>query len=217
MLCARRLIRALCFYFFVMDKLLEIIDTGEFEDTGIIRLIFVKEQGERLKLIFKVTPNVGEVHLQRWVVRCDNVIAHQIILGNAYDLALESDHVLLWEHQKPRVAISFFTESVDNPLSVVGQLYRTHMDLVGECIPFNRYFNMPEKLDELIAGRYGLLSEGPEPLMQAYEMVLKENGFQTTNRIVVPNAHEGLSVLMFGDSYIVASGFDAALESKGET
>jgi hypothetical protein len=201
----------------MMDKLLEIIDTGEFEDTEIIRLISVKEQGDRLRLIFKVTPNVGEVHLQRWIVRCDNVIAHQIILGNAYDLSLEYEHVLLWEHQKPRVAISFSAESIKHPLSVVGQLYRKHMELAGEWIPFDRYFNMPEKLDELIAGRHGLLAEGPEPLMQAYEMVLKENGFQTTNRIVVPDVHEGISVLIFGDSYIVASKFDAALESRGET
>ncbi len=201
----------------MIDDLLAITETGEFEDTGIIRLISVKEQGDRLRLIFKVTPIVGEVHLRRWVVRCNNVIAHQIIIGNAYDLALESEHVLLWEHQKPRVAISFFTEFVEHPLSVVGQLYRAHMDLAGEWIPFDRYFNMPEKLDELIAGRHGLLAEGPEPLMQVYERILEENGFQTTNRTILPNGHEGISILIFGDSYIIASGFDAAMESKGET
>lgn len=91
------------------------------------------------------------------------------------------------------------------------------MDLASKWIPFDCYFNMPEKLDELIAGRHGLLAEGPDILMQAYERILAENGFQTTNRTILPDGHEGISVLIFGDSYIVASEFEATLESKGET
>jgi hypothetical protein len=115
-------------------------------------------------------------------------------------------------------ATSFYGKSA-NPSAVVGGLYERHWELAGKWIPFHRFLNPGVRLTELIAGGFGMLAEGPEPLILAYEEVMQQHGFSTTHRDPRQPVYWGgegwlaekavLSALVLDESYVVAEHFAA--------
>jgi hypothetical protein len=65
-------------------------------------------------------------------------------------------------------------------MSVAGALCERHVDLVEDWIPFEKYLNAEVRLAELIAGSFGMLADGVEPLILAYEEVMQRYGFSTS-------------------------------------
>lgn len=59
--------------------------------------------------------------------------------------------------------MSFYGEAKD-PFAVVGALYKRHLELAGSWIPFGRFMNW--NTFEMIRGRYGMLADGPMPLVE---------------------------------------------------
>ncbi len=139
-------------------------------------------------------------------------------LGYAYDLQFSNDHVLLWPHAGRQSATSFYGRA-ENPSAVAGALYQRHWELAGKWLPFHRFLNPGVRLTELIAGGFGMLAEGPEPLILAYEEVMQRHGLSTSHRDPRKPVYRGgdgwleqkaaLSVLILGESYIVAEEFTA--------
>jgi hypothetical protein len=139
-------------------------------------------------------------------------------LGYCYDLELSDDHVLLWPHAAPTSAISFYGKA-ENPSAVAGALYERHRELVDKWIPLHRFLNPGVQLTDLLSGGYGMLAEGPEQLILAYEEVMQQHGFSTSHREPTARVywedhawHEqtaALSVLILDESYIVAEEFVA--------
>lgn len=123
---------------------------------------------------------------QKWEVECRGMRGHQILLGQCNGLDFYDDHVLLWDYNLPKASMSFYGEARE-PLAVVIALINCHSDLTGDCVPFDRYINGNPL--EMIAGRYGMLADGPLPLIEAYAKVLESFGIGT--RI----ANRGLDVL----------------------
>lgn len=81
-----------------------------------------------------------------------------------------------WKYEKPCHSISFYGKS-KNSLQVIGKLYETHAKIVGNRIPFDRFFNMSSDLEKLISSGFGLLAEDvPEPLAIAYKDILESFG-----------------------------------------
>lgn len=68
------------------------------------------------------------------------------------------------------------------PLAVVDALYQRHLALVGDWIPFGRFMNGNSL--EMIRGRYGMLADGPTPLVDAYAQVL--DSFKISNKVTEP-------------------------------
>jgi hypothetical protein len=140
-------------------------------------------------------------------------------LGYHYGLEFFDDHVLLWPHLARRTSTSFYGKA-ENPLTVVGALYQRHKELVGEWLPFHRFLNSNIGLSELISGRFGMLAEGPEPLVLAYEEVMRAHGFSASHldptKPVYGGGNERLGhnapafVLILDDSYVVAEQFVAS-------
>ena len=153
---------------------------------------------------------------QLWKVDCVGPLEHKVTLGgNFYEIGSFSDHVLLWPYLHPSASLSFFGESTD-PLAVVGALYSAHKKAVGHWFCFDRFLNGDPF--EMIRGRYGMLAEGPVPLLAAYAEVLEECGLRNgiseprpapyTNDSTVRIEEIGLLTLGH-DSYVVASKFHA--------
>jgi hypothetical protein len=104
-------------------------------------------------------------------------------------------------------------------LSVVGALYERHVDLVENWIPFHKYINSEIRLNELIAGSFGMLADGPEPLILAYEEVMQHYSFSTSHLESRPpmywnnetwiEENTSLSVIILDESYVIAEGFEA--------
>jgi hypothetical protein len=64
---------------------------------------------------------------------------------------------------------------------VVAALYERPIDLVEDWIPFQKYINSRLRLSDLIRGSFGLLADGPEPLVLSYEEVMQSFGFSTSH------------------------------------
>src|SRR4030095_1554843 len=152
---------------------------------------------------------------QFWKVECIGYLEHRVTLGIHYQVESYGDHVLLWPYIYPSASLSFFGES-ENPLAVVGALYTQHVKTVHRWIPFHRFLN--GNPHEMIAGRYGMLAEGPVPLLEAYASVLNEFGIgnEIANPKPAPYTNDSMvrmeevSALIFDtDSHVIGAKFNA--------
>lgn len=202
----------------MLEELLAITNLVDFEDYGSLRLTHVEWSEDALTLFLNVSadeyPNVHP----RWQVVCSGVREDCLSLGYSYDLQLSNDHVLLWPHVARRTSTSFYGKS-ENPSAVAGALYERHWGLAGKWIAFHRFLNPGVRLTELIAGGFGMLAEGPEPLILAYEEVMQQHGFSTSHLDPSKPVYWGgegwleekaaLSALVLDESYVVAEKFIA--------
>src|SRR5919205_3952376 len=160
----------------MLEKLLAVAGLVDFEDYGSLRLTDVGWSEAALTLSLHVSADEYPEFHPHWQVTCSGVREHCLSLGHSYDIQLYDDHVLLWPHTARRTSTSFYGRSV-NPSAVAGALYERHCELTGKWIPFHRFLNPNVRLTELIAGGFGMLAEGPEPLILAYEEVMRRQGF----------------------------------------
>ncbi len=192
-----------------MDNLLEIVSTLEFEEYGSITFLSCERVEQDMILKLDVHTGNNENPSEIWYVDCYDVHTHKIVLGYGDTINYVHDHVLLWKYNKQQASISFYGEAKD-PMQVVGALFEAHFTLLGGWVAFEEYFNLNPI--SLIAGRFGLLAEGPYPVIQAYSNVL--NKFAIDNHVNVHNYQKqintsNLYALFWKDSYIVASQFKA--------
>jgi hypothetical protein len=201
----------------MLENLLEITKCVDFEDYGSLQLTVVKLNDEGLTLSLHLTDEYSEVH-RRWEVVARSVKEHSLSLGYHDAIQCLNDHVLLWPYITPLTSTSFYGK-VENPLVVVGALYKKHRELAGNWIPFHRFLNCDIDLVKLLVGGFGMLAEGPEPLILAYEELMRQHGFSTSHVDRSKHLHlsgkellemkASVSVLLLDDSYIIAEEFDA--------
>ena len=202
----------------MLEDFLAITSSIDFEDHGSLLLTHAAWSEDAVTLSLEVSSDeVLDVH-PYWQVLCSGVREDCLSLGCYYDVELSGDHVLLWPHAARTSAVSFYGKAED-PSAVAGSLYERHWELVDKWIPFYRFLNTGIRLTDLISGGFGMLAEGPEQLILAYEEVMQQYGFSTSHRDpTTPVYREGdawleqkaaLSVLILDESYIVAEEFVA--------
>jgi hypothetical protein len=62
-------------------------------------------------------------------------------------------------------------------------------------------------LSELIRGSFGMLADGPEPLIVAYEEVLRSYGVSVSHNKSSDVRDEALGVMLLDQSYVIAKRF----------
>lgn len=206
----------------MLSDLLAIMGTLEYEHWGYIQLICAIEQDKDIELSIKLSTGVECTPPQFWKIYCQSVQEHQLIFGRIpYPFRIYNEHVLLWSHEDCQISLSFYGK-VKDIFGVVGRLYVRHMELVGQYIPFQRYFNYD--LVELLASGHGVLAEGPERLVKAYQEVMDEFSFKTSvipgrqsyyisGKDIVPQGKEQ-SVLIMGKSYIIATNINISKDQN---
>jgi len=195
-----------------------LIDRGE---DGFFSLTHTEWSADEITLSLDVVTDLlyPDIH-PHWQVICSSVREHSLSLGPAYKLQSTDDHVLLWGHTKRKLSL-YFSGTCENPEAVIGALYSRHWELSKGWIPFQRFINPNMELAKLISGGSGMLAEGPEVLMLAYEEVLQRFGFSESHVDAGEPAYwdgetwleerEKLSVLVIDRSYIVAGKFVAKM------
>ena len=202
-----------------MDDLLKIITSVDYEDYGSLQLTEVEWRDGDLYFVLDVTAD-EEPQLPRNIrITCHSSRESNISPSQYYDLSVAQDHVLLWHYTRPHILASFYGK-VDDPLSVVGALYEQHFELVEEWIPFHKYLNSGLPLSELIRGSFGMLAEGPEQLVLAYEEVMQSFGFSTSHHESRATMHwdgdkwvqdrSPLSIMFLDKTYVIAEAFTAS-------
>ena len=163
-----------------MNDLTDFTNSYEFEEYGRSDLTGVRLVGNSLKLFLDFHTDNSDVE-QSWEVECINFLEHQVAVGPCEGPNLHYDHVLLWPHIYPEASVSFYGEAKDC-CAVVAALYKSHLQLAGDWIPFDRFMN--GNVVEMIRGRYGMLAKGPTPLIESYAKVLES--FEIGARITDP-------------------------------
>jgi len=199
----------------MLNDLVSLTHSHEFEEYGTLDLAGVRVEGNVLTLSLNLTTGGDSDAYQSWEVECVGFLEQQLSLGQCEGFDLQYDHILLWLYIYPEASVSFYGKA-DDPLAVVGALYKRHLELVGNWIPFGRFMN--GNTVEMIRGRYGLLAKGPIPLVEPYRRVLE--GFNISAQTTEPkpayytnDEFSGLAevaVLIFTKgSYVVAPKFNA--------
>ncbi len=207
----------------MLETLVETLASVDFEEFGDLLIENVKwnDQNSILILQIKVKLDENTEFPSKWQLVCSNVKNHKLNLGFAHNFTFVKDHVLSWEYIKPCCSVSFYGKT-NNPLAVVGELYKSHKEIAQKWIPFEKYFNNNLELDELISGGFGqLVYLIPEDFSFAYERVLQNYGFSTSrSKSKLPSFWNGkefistsvpLLTMIFDDSYIVAESFEAKI------
>lgn len=199
----------------MLDDLINLTHSYQFEEAeGYVQLLEVWLEGDLLNLSMDLHTGDSE-DAQSWKVECVGALEHIVTLGYCYEFELYFDHVLLWPYIHPKTSLSFHGDALD-PLAVVGALQTRHQELVGNWIPFGRFMNGSPF--EMIRGRYGMLIEGPLPLVQAYAEVLENCGVSTGMTQPVPASYtndesagiEEIAVLTLNrESFVIAPKFNA--------
>lgn len=202
----------------MLEEFLSVAGSVDFEEYGELLLTKAESSGASLTLWLSVSYDERPDFHRDWKIICSGVADEELSFGDHYLLQLADEHVLLWKHNKPQTSVSFYGSAAD-PSYVVGALYEKHRALVGDWIPFHEFLNMSLGLTNLIAGGFGRLAEGPEPLVLAYEEVMQQCGFSTSHLAPSPSMHwdgarwaedsTAFSVLTLDESYVIASGFEA--------
>ena len=200
----------------MLDELLAVTNLVDFEDYGSLCLTCVEWSEDALTLSLHVSADEHPDFHPRWQVVCSGVREDCLSLGYAYGLQLSDDHAVLWPHAARRTSTSFYGKC-ENPSAVAGALYERHRELAGGWIPFHKFLNPEVRLTELIAGGFGMLAEGPEQLILAYEEVMRQHGFLTSHLDPTEPVYWGgggwreergaLSALILDESYVVAENF----------
>jgi hypothetical protein len=199
----------------LLDDLITLRRSSWFEEgEGYIHLLEVWLEGDVLNLSLDFHSSEDD-NDQSWKVECVGPLDHALTLGYCYEFELSFNHVLLWPYIHPNTSLSFHGEAKD-PLAVVGALQTRHQALVGNWIPFGRYINGNPL--EMIRGRYGMLIEGPFPLVQAYGRVLDtfgiNNGMSELKSAAYRNdeaagLEEIAALILNSESFVVAPKFNA--------
>jgi hypothetical protein len=201
----------------MLDTLIALTKTGEFEDSGGFRFGLAQSTAEGMALELILVPGDGADE-QHWRVDCFGVREH-LLRGEFSGLQIVSEHPVLLPFTEQVTDLYFYSAS-PNPMATVGALFERHRDLVGSWIPFERFLNVVTKgLSPLLAASSGQLASGPVSLMEAYSSVLGEYGVRSSmlpSR--PPKFWDGekwlvssipLRALVFESSYVVAERFDA--------
>ena len=165
----------------MLDKLVSLIHSYDFEEYGTLDLVGVRSETNVMTLTFEFHIRTDKHEYQSWEVDCVGLLEHQMFLGQCDDFDLSHDHPLLWPYIYPTASVSFYG-AAENSLAVLGALYQRHLELVSDWIPFGRFMNGNSL--EIIRGRYGMLAEGPTPLVEAYAQVLES--FKISNKVTDP-------------------------------
>lgn len=200
----------------MLDDLLELTSSPEFDEYGTIDLAEARIAGDVLSLFLNVYLGGEDVQSESWEIECVSVLEHQLLLGGCSSVDAYYDHILLWPYIWPEVTLSFHAKDSD-PLAVVGALYREHQTLVAPWIPFGRFINGDPV--NMISGRYGMLADGPMPLVEGYLKVLQQFGIDAAltepKSALYTNDHEAgiteVEVLILDrGKYVVAEKFNAS-------
>lgn len=191
-----------------MDALLKTISSVDYEDYGSLLVTRIERRNDDLQLLLDVTADEEPDVPRNIQITCHAFRENNLSPGYYQDLQVFDDHVLLWHYTKPHFITSFYG-SVEVPLAVVGALYERHFDLAEDWIPLTKYMNSGVRLAELIGGSFGMLADGPEPLVLAYEEVMQRSGISTSSHQSQKAMDANLMVMILDKSYVIAETFEA--------
>ena len=192
----------------MLDELLVITRTGEFEDSGNITLASATWLLDSLHLAFDVEHGDGVE--SSWVVHCSRVVEH-LLTDSRYQVGLnlwQTEHPLLDQYTQQHFSLYVSAVPTDGD-RVAGELWQAHRKVADDWISFERYLNTELPLRRLLSSGNALIAAGPDFLINAYATILEAAGCGASRVALGRPDVAPLQLLHFGASYVVAAGIGA--------
>jgi hypothetical protein len=113
----------------MLETLIPLTQTGEFEDNGGIRFHSALQSPDELVLEVYLVPGDGSDD-QHWLIECSNVRDYRLNGEFSQGLSVVSTHPVLLPFTED-VADLYFNRPAPNPSAAVGDLWECHRRLVG--------------------------------------------------------------------------------------
>lgn len=199
----------------MLDAFLASLETGEFDDNGIVRIqrIARVEHGLQVSVETEILGEEGSA--RTWNIDCEAVCDFRFLPSDPEPVEVVSEvvHPAIRQHTDPQADL-VFTGTTESPDDLLGELWVAHTGAAGSWIPFERYLNSLVNVRELLSGRYGKLAAGPCFLLDVYAHILRNRGYSVSPflpRVAV--SWDGtmwrprtapLHMLRLGDSFVIA-------------
>lgn len=155
--------------------------------------------------------------LRSYIVRASGVLEHHIsTLGTTVDeVHLLHEHPLLYSYVEPPAAV-FFRGSASNAPVLLLDLMQAHASTFGPWRRFPEFFNVKQPLLSLLQSGGGLLGQMPESLARRVVTALEHHKLEHKVMVGTPHVDTSknpylqgapLSLLLLGDSYVIAYAF----------
>ena len=190
------------------QDLLSRMESLDFDDYGSLHVHTVEQRDGDVFLSLILTSEEDPDLPENVRITCRSWRENTVVPRHYGSVCVTQEHVLLWDYNQPHV-VAAFNGQVPDPFAVMGALFERHIELVDEWVPFLKYFNSCIQLSELLRGSFGMLAEGPEPLVLAYEEVLANYGVSVSHHRYGKARDEKLSILILDDAYVIANDFVA--------
>ena len=188
----------------MLEQLLQIVGSGEYEDNGNLATIAASWTGDALEL--RISVDHGNDETSVWLISCDHVLEYRLA-ESRYQIGLNvwrGDHPALNQYTSAFEGL-YISSPANDADRAVGQLWSAHVETVGDWIEFERYLNRELALRTLLSSPSALVAQGPTFLMLVYEAALVSNGCSTSRVPVVRHRREETPELIhFGESYVIA-------------
>jgi hypothetical protein len=175
-----------------------------FEDDVYLRPVEILEDEEDLIIFFSVFLYDTTQEVQRWRVKCRNLLDYNLVLDFIEDIDVLNKHVLLWEYQQNHSEL-YFGDLPKNGDDLIGKLLKKHNEFTQGWIKFEYFLNKESKW--IFDSSQGLLASGPELIINEYNRVFRDHGIKTS-LISSKKQIKECSVMIFGRSFIVAERFE---------
>lgn len=195
----------------------DLLNSEEIENEGWVRVVGFRWVGTQLTCDLQVHEGLGDEILSSWQVLCDEVREYQMVDMSGGDLQVDDGgHPVVRQHTDTAVDLAFRGIPGD-PIRLIGGLWKAHRETCDGWIPFDRYLNLQLPLEELLRADSGVLAQGPRFLLEAYASELRAHSLAaslSSERSAKYFAdgkwleqQQPLSVMQFGESFIVAERF----------
>jgi hypothetical protein len=182
-----------------------------------VRVAQVRYMPNRLELFLTIhEERPGRPKVDAWTIFCVGVRETHVTDFDGGGLALhKSTHPAGRQYTARRAVLRW--DSRGDTVTMLGALYRAHVDIADDWIAFDRYAFGPWTRPALTKNK--LVLRGPDFLMRAYAKALHANGESPRLRIQPRRKRKpgALRTLHFGGSFVVAAQFTAEHSSQARS
>lgn len=199
----------------MIERIKQAINCGNYETDLYLQFTKFQQQVDRLTLTCSIyTEEDGNEKLvDKWLIECLDWEEYRIESFVSYEqdeFEVTDEHPFLWDYQKSLTEL-YFRGEAKHVKALIGALYLKHHSLTKNLIPFDQYLNTESGSDDLewlLSGTQGLFSTAPAILTAAYQELLLEYGFSTSQlpQKGTPSSKD-FHLLRLGPSYVIANEF----------
>jgi len=150
-------------------------------------------------------------------IKCLRVRAYSLNSYSFSEIALLSEHPLLWRYSDVSVSLYFNGQPTDR-YRLISDLMSVHGALFSNMLPLDFFLNSEIAIQELLTRSFGFFVRGPKKLMEKYAECFMKNGVEYSfvgeseprywNGTSFVSGIQHPEILLVGEIFVIADSFE---------